>query len=90
MKSRIWFVAAAALAACLLVADLASAQGPGRGGRGGRPSFDKLLEAFDDNEDGELTEDEVPPRVWARLKNADANDDGSVTRKEFDSYRPGQ
>lgn len=85
MKSRIWFVAVAALAACLLVADLAPAQG-----RGGRPSFDKLLEAFDDNEDGELTEDEVPPRVWARLKNADANDDGSVTRKEFDSYRPGK
>lgn len=64
-----------------------SAQRPG-GGRGGRPSFDRLLEAFDANGDESLQEDEVPARVWSRLSQADADGDGAVTRKEFNSYGP--
>ncbi len=63
------------------------AQGPG-GPRLGRPSFDRLLQAFDENEDDNLAEDEVPMPVWRRLSQADADDDGCVTRKEFDSFRP--
>ncbi|MBX7104736.1 MAG: hypothetical protein K1X57_11690 [Gemmataceae bacterium] len=88
-----WFVGLVALLMLTVCALEVSAQGPGGrggpgGGRGGRPSFDRLLDAFDANDDGALEEDEVPPRVWARLAQADANGDGYVTRKEFDSYRP--
>ena len=54
-----------------------SAQGPG-GQRGGKPSFDRLLEAFDADESNSLSEDEVPGRVWSRLSQADADDDGEV------------
>ena len=67
-----------------------SAQGPGGSrGPGGRPSFDRLLEAFDADGDEALSEDEVPGRVWSRLSQADADGDGAVTREEFDGYRPG-
>ena len=81
MKYGMWFVALLAMAA--LVGDV-SAQGQG----GGRPSFDKLLDAFDANGDGALEADEVPARVWACLSNADANGDDVVTKTEFDAYRP--
>jgi hypothetical protein len=76
-----------ALLAVVGLVGSASAQKPGGAGRGGRPSFDKLLEAFDANDDSELTEDEVPERVWMRLSHADADDDGSVTRDEFDAVK---
>lgn len=76
-----------AIVAIMASVDDAAAQVPG-GGRGGRPSFDRLLDAFDANADKALTEDEVPGRVWARLSQADADGDGAVTREEFDSYRP--
>ncbi|MCA9175329.1 MAG: hypothetical protein KDB14_12670 [Planctomycetales bacterium] len=87
MLNRMWLMIAAAamiLATCAEV----PAQGPA-GERGGRPSFDRLLQAFDADASESLSEDEVPERVWARLSQADANGDGAVTREEFDGYRPG-
>ena len=68
-------------------AGAASAGPEGRSG-GGRPSFDKLIGAFDADDNGELAEDEVPTPVWLKLSNADADENGSVTREEFDSYKP--
>ena len=65
-----------------------SAQRPG-GGHGGRPSFERLVEAFDADDSESLSEDEVPGRVWWRLSSADANGDGVVTREEFDGFTPG-
>lgn len=62
----------------------AALTGPPHGG--GRPSFERLLTAFDANGDEALDESETPPRVWARLSNADADGDGVVTQDEFDSY----
>lgn len=87
MKPARMFFALLALFALLLFTGTISAQRPGGPGRGGPPSFDKLLDAFDANNDGELAEEEVPPPVWYRLSNADANDDGVVTRAEFEAAR---
>ena len=87
MKPVRVFFALLALFALLLFTGTVSAQRPGGPGRGGPPSFDKLLEAFDANDDGELDENEVPPPVWRRLSQADANGDGVVTRAEFEAYR---
>ena len=88
MKTLLSFVAVLALVAIMGTLGSVQAQGPGGpGGRGSSPSFDKLLDAFDANDDGALEEDEVPARVWARLSQADANGDGVVTRAEFDAYR---
>lgn len=70
----------------LLFTVTVSAQ-PGGPDRGGPPSFNMLLERFDANDDGKLDEDEVPPPVWLRLSQADANNDGVVTRAEFETYR---
>ncbi len=79
--ARMWF-ALLALFALLVFTGTVSAQPPGGGGR---PSFDKLLDAFDANEDGKLDKSEVPPPVWRRLSQADANGDGVVTKAEFDA-----
>jgi hypothetical protein len=43
--------------------------------------------AFDANEDGALTVDEVPERLWDRILHADADEDGSVTADEFTAAR---
>ncbi|MFO0940672.1 MAG: hypothetical protein U0930_07885 [Pirellulales bacterium] len=67
----------------------ANAQVPGggpRGGMGGRPPFDMLLKAFDSDNSGDLDAEEVPYRVWTRLSQADSDDNGVVTRKEFESF----
>lgn len=86
MKISLGLLAVVLLA---LSSSSANAQGPGggpRGGMGGRPQFDMLLKAFDGDDSGDLEADEVPKRVWMRLSQADANGDGIVTRKEFDSF----
>ena len=92
MSIRGWLLGLAALLVATSCGVESFGQRPGGkggpGGRGGRPSFDLLLSAFDRSDDGALDESEVPQRVWARLSQADSNGDGSVTRKEFDSYIP--
>ena len=77
------FAIASLVIACTSGVASASTQ---RGGGGARPSFDTLLSTFDANKNGELSQAEVPARVWLRLSAADVNKDGKVTRTEFDSY----
>ena len=90
MKTKLWCGVVLAAVIAMGVTESASSAGPGGGGFGrGRPSFDTLLSAFDADEDGELAEDEVPAPVWLRLSMADADDNGLVTRDEFDSFKPG-
>jgi hypothetical protein len=92
MKRLRTIVIAAGAAACLGLLWPASvgAQPPGgrgdRPGRGGPPPERPLAGMFDRwdaNEDGKLTEDEVPEGVWNRLSRADADGDGAVTREEL-------
>lgn len=54
------------------------------GGSGPRPFM--LFNIFDADEDGALSEDEVPAPVWNRLSAADADADGAVTREELIAY----
>lgn len=42
---------------------------------------------FDANEDGALTVDEVPERLWGHISQADANEDGTVTAGELAATR---
>ncbi|MDP6442686.1 MAG: dockerin type I domain-containing protein [Pirellulaceae bacterium] len=55
-----------------------------------RPPSHNPFERFDENEDGALSEDEVPADLWEHLVNADANEDGSVTPDELAAYREEQ
>jgi len=43
----------------------------------------QLMERFDKNKDGQLSQDEVPAKVWERLGKADADGNGVVTKEEF-------
>jgi len=88
MKNGVWSTALLALTIGLGAARLATAAGPGgEVGRGGAPSFDTLLDAFDGDDNSELMEEEVPVPVWRRLSNADADGNGSATREEFEAAR---
>lgn len=89
MLNSKWLIGGAVALMLATVAAEVSAQGPG-GQRGGKPSFDRLLGAFDADDSGSLSKDEVPGRVWSRLSQADADGDGDVTREEFDGYKPGR
>lgn len=53
----------------------------GSSGSGPRPLM--LFQIFDADEDGALTEDEVPGPIWTRLSAADLDEDGAVTRDEI-------
>lgn len=49
------------------------------------PRHDKMIERLDRDGDGaiDLDEFQMPPRAWSRFDNADANDDGTLTREEL-------
>jgi len=74
-----------------LAAARAARGGQGQPGGGGRKD---PIAQFDKNKDGKLTEDEVPPEVWARLSKADNNGDGLINGEELkhaaSNKRPGQ
>lgn len=49
----------------------------------GPPPAELLFERFDFNTDGAIKEAETPARMWQRLRSADLNGDGQVTRDEY-------
>lgn len=55
----------------------------GGGGFGGPPDMDMLLGRFDQDKDGLLDKSELPPFLWQRLRDRDANHDSKVSRQEF-------
>lgn len=42
---------------------------------------------LDDNDDGLLSEEEVPEKLWMRISAADEDSDGSLSSAELSSYR---
>lgn len=64
---------------------------PGAGKPGdGRPGAGKGGEFFknaDKNNDGKLTEDEVPEQMWSRISPLDKNEDGGVSVEEMAAMR---
>ncbi|MDG2382491.1 MAG: hypothetical protein P8N76_12545 [Pirellulaceae bacterium] len=61
-------------------------QGPGRGGPGasrGAEFIERLMEA-DTNDDGKLSQDELPERMRERADQIDSDGDGYVTKKELE------
>ena len=52
------------------------------------PPVDLIFFRFDVNDDHMLTVDEIPPRMWLRVRLADQNGDGIVTHKEFQTATP--
>lgn len=58
-------------------------KGPGgKGGPQGGPGA--MFEKFDKDKDGKLAESEVPAEMWAKVRKADDNADGLVSKAEMD------
>ena len=50
--------------------------------------IERLFEIADDNDDGQVTEDEVSSHLWNRISVVDANANGGITLEEIDEYLP--
>lgn len=61
--------------------------GPKGWGHEGGPRGGHMIEMFDQNGDGSITQDEVNASVAERFAQADADKDGRVTLDEFKTYR---
>lgn len=51
------------------------------------PTADFIFKNFDANNDDILESSELPPPMWMRVRNADSDSDGKVTRSEFENVR---
>ncbi|GAA4455049.1 matrixin family metalloprotease [Novipirellula rosea] len=51
-----------------------------------RVGFDQLLARYDANEDGSLSEEELPETVWSRLSDDDVDADGLISSDEFAAW----
>ncbi|MEL6519915.1 MAG: hypothetical protein AAFQ66_03065 [Pseudomonadota bacterium] len=57
----------------------------GRGDRRGAARFERLLETFDANADGDLTQEEITAARQAQLTEFDSNGDGSLDLAEYEA-----
>ncbi len=53
-----------------------------------KPSLEDLFARADANEDGILTEDELPSPLWERLSGADTDSSGGITLEELTAFKP--
>lgn len=51
------------------------------------PTADFIFKNFDANNDDILESSELPPPMWMRVRIADSDSDGRVTRSEFENVR---
>lgn len=56
-----------------------------KGGRRGERRFERLLESYDSNEDGKLTQAEIDGVRAERLARFDSDGDGSLTLQEYEA-----
>lgn len=62
-------------------------KGKGMGGRFGEKGAggpDAVFSRYDEDKDGKLSESEVPGEMWSKLRKADTDADGLVSRAELD------
>jgi len=69
---------------------LAEAREGRAGKRGKRGRRGRIFRRLDKNQDGALSQDEVPEQVWAKISAADADGDGAVTKEEMKAHRGAQ
>ncbi|MFM7926510.1 MAG: hypothetical protein ACKO9Q_02260, partial [Pirellula sp.] len=72
----------------------AGPNGPGRPGEGGAPGapgqgaspemMKRMFENRDQDKDGKLSGDEIPPQMRERLSNMDTNGDGAIDKTEME------
>jgi len=53
-----------------------------------KPTMEDRFARADKNDDGVLTEDEVPPQIWERLSEADTDSSGDLTHEELIAFKP--
>ena len=61
-----------------------SAQQEKKGDRKGPPSFEKILEKMDENEDGKISKEEAKGPLEKHFDKIDLNEDGLLTEEEFE------
>ena len=54
------------------------------GKRGGPPSFSQLIEEMDSNKDGKIAEIEVKGQLKNDFSKIDSNNDGYISKEEFE------
>jgi hypothetical protein len=92
MKTMQWPLRLATAAACAWLCATAAVDAqppfgaPGGPGRGGPPG-ERMFQRWDQDDDGKLTEGEVPSPMWDRLSRIDKDSDGSISRSELDKAR---
>ncbi|MBP1841621.1 EF-hand domain-containing protein [Formosa algae] len=69
---------------CLAFVSVASAQQRGGGDQKEPPTYAKLLEEMDANEDGKLEESEVKGPLKDEFATIDTDEDGYISEKEFE------
>ncbi len=57
-------------------------------GDSSRPTLEERFAVADANDDGVLTEDELPPELWERLSAADTDESGGITVDELTAFKP--
>lgn len=63
---------------------MAGAKGKGMQGKGkGKGNPGEFIKRMDKNEDGNLSKDEVPEQLWARISQLDKDGDSSISREEL-------
>jgi len=49
------------------------------------PNITRMLQRFDADKDGKLTEDELGAQMWRRMSRFDSDSDGALTKQELES-----
>lgn len=82
MNKTLLTTIAAAMIASVAVPAMAAQQGQGHG-----PRIERLMQQFDANSDGAITQDEISAQRAEMFKSADADNSGTLSAEEFGFIR---